>query len=233
MVPERFRVTDRRRETADTWTLELERSTGGAPGVRAPASSRCCTRSAGRGADLDQRRPGRAERLVHTVRAVGAVTRGDLRAPSRGRCWGSAARSAATGRSRRRPGTTSSSWPAASASRRCGRSSTRCWRARERFGRALLLYGGREPEQLLYDGELERWRRARARRGRHRGHRAGRLERPRRRRAGADRRAPPSTRPHAVAFVCGPEVMMRFAAEALIDRGVARRPRCTSRWSAT
>ena len=31
-------------------------------------------------------------------------------------------------------------------------------RVRERFAGALLLYGGREPDQLLYPEELEEWR---------------------------------------------------------------------------
>ena len=30
--------------------------------------------------------------------------------------------------------------------------------ARDRFAGATLLYGGREPEQLLYTAELEQWR---------------------------------------------------------------------------
>ena len=36
---------------------------------------------------------------------------------------------------------------------------------RERYGRLVLLYGGRAPDQLLYTDELERWR-ARGLRGR-------------------------------------------------------------------
>jgi NAD(P)H-flavin reductase len=92
--------------------------------------------------------------------------------------------------------------------------------ARDRFERALLLYGGREPEQLLYAAELEDWRArgldvevtvdiAPAGWAERVGVVPALIER-----AGFDPAA-------AVAFVCGPEAMIRFSAEALVDRGVA------------
>ena len=69
-----------RQETADTWTLELEpagrrRRRRFAPG---PVHDALRLRRR-RGADLGQRRPGGRRPLVHTVRAVGAATRRDLR----------------------------------------------------------------------------------------------------------------------------------------------------------
>jgi anaerobic sulfite reductase subunit B len=90
---------------------------------------------------------------------------------------------------------------------------------RERYGRIAVLYGGRDPGQLLYPDELARWRR--------RGLDVG---------VTVDT-APPDwsgsvgvvTRlidraaldpASAVALVCGPEVMMRFAVPALGRRGV-------------
>jgi NAD(P)H-flavin reductase len=91
---------------------------------------------------------------------------------------------------------------------------------REDFGRVTLLYGARRPEDLLFRDEFEDWRG----------------------RAGADveitvdAAAPPWTgrvgvvtdllagarfRPEATeAFVCGPELMMRFAAAALRASGI-------------
>jgi NAD(P)H-flavin reductase len=91
---------------------------------------------------------------------------------------------------------------------------------RTRYGRLVLLYGGRSPSQLLYPAELDEWS-------------AHGLEIavtvdsagpewlghvgvvPRLvRRAAFDAGS-------AVALLCGPEVMMRFAAAALIERGVA------------
>jgi NAD(P)H-flavin reductase len=90
----------------------------------------------------------------------------------------------------------------------------------DRYPRAVLLYGGREPDQLLYASELREWRERGldvevtvdiAPAGWH-----GRvgvvgalIERT---------RFDPAA---AVAFVCGPEVMIRLSAEALIDRGIA------------
>jgi len=91
---------------------------------------------------------------------------------------------------------------------------------RGRFGRVVLLYGTRSPEDILFRRELESWRRRldvtievtvdRAF-GDWRGH-VGVVTTliPR---AGFD---PAQT----VALVCGPEVMMRFAAAALADAGV-------------
>jgi NAD(P)H-flavin reductase len=92
--------------------------------------------------------------------------------------------------------------------------------APDRFGRAVVLYGGRQPEQLLYAAELEHWRRrgidvvvtvdiAAVGWAGSVGVVPTLIER-----AGFD----PAT---AVAFACGPEAMMRFSAEALIERGVA------------
>ena len=91
--------------------------------------------------------------------------------------------------------------------------------ARERFRSALLLYGGRQPDQLLYPDEIEEWRKQ-----------------------GLDVEVTVDIAPagwpgnvgvvpslidrarfdpdRAVAFVCGPEPMIRFSAEALIARGV-------------
>ena len=85
----------------------------------------------------------------------------------------------------------------------------------------MLLYGARTPQDLLYVRELERWRSRfdfqvevtvdRAREGwfGHVGVVTGLLPR-----ALFD---PEET----MAFVCGPEIMMRFAAKALVERGVA------------
>lgn len=92
---------------------------------------------------------------------------------------------------------------------------------RDRFGRVVLLYGARTPDDVLYAPELDAWR---DRSGLDvvvtvdygRTGWAGRVGLvtgliPR---AGFD----PS---RTVALCCGPEVMMRYAAHALVDRGVA------------
>ena len=121
------------------------------------ASSRCSTpsasarcRSRSRATRDGPARPHRARRR-----------RGDARRSApRGRatCSACAARSATRGRSRPRPAATSSSSRAASGWRRCGRPSTTCSQRRGEYGEVVVLYGSRTPADLLYRGELERWR---------------------------------------------------------------------------
>jgi len=92
---------------------------------------------------------------------------------------------------------------------------------REHYGRAVVLYGARGPADLLYRRELEAWRR--------------RLDvdiTVTVDRAAADWRGNVGVVPglipraavdpyHAVAMVCGPEIMMRFTIDALRQRGLA------------
>lgn len=92
---------------------------------------------------------------------------------------------------------------------------------RERYGRIVLLYGTRGPEQILYRDELAEWRR--------------RLDMDiviTVDHAGTDWRGHvgvvPTLIPHAtfdllhsIALVCGPEIMMRFSIMALLDAGLA------------
>ena len=119
-----------------------------APVDRARASSRCSTRSAiGEVPISVSGRPTPRGPLVHTVRAVGAVTARDLRVASPARCSASAGPfgNALAGRRRRRAATSSSS-PAGSASRRSARSC--CARARaprRATATCALLYGARTP----------------------------------------------------------------------------------------
>ncbi len=92
---------------------------------------------------------------------------------------------------------------------------------RHRYGRVALLVGARDPGSLLYVDELERWR--------------GRFDLDVEVTVDA---APPSWRgdvgvvtklldrapvdpARTIAVVCGPEVMMRFVAQGLVDRGFA------------
>lgn len=90
---------------------------------------------------------------------------------------------------------------------------------RSDYGRIVLLYGARTPDDLLYVAELDRWREDAfvdlvvdaADAG-----------------WGAKVGVVPTLVPgapfdpaRAVAFVCGPEVMMRFSVEALLERGLA------------
>ncbi len=92
---------------------------------------------------------------------------------------------------------------------------------RERYGRLVVAYGGRSQAELLYLDELERWR--------------GRFDVDLdvavdtgaggwRGRVGVVTTLIPRAEfdaANATAFVCGPEVMMRFTIDALHDAGVA------------
>jgi len=92
---------------------------------------------------------------------------------------------------------------------------------RQHYGRIILLYGARGPADILYRRELEAWR--------------CRLDidiAVTVDHAGADWRGNVGVVPtliprisfdphHAVALVCGPEIMMRFTIAALRDRGLA------------
>ena len=218
-LPEPYRVVRRHRETADTWTLELEPATGGKAFSFAPGQfTMVYAFGAGEVPISLSGDPARPERLVHTVRIAGATTRA-ICTLDRGGALGIR-------------GPYGTAWPVdraaggdlVLAAGGIGLAPLRpalyaALARREGLGRVVLLYGGRSPDQLLYGQELERWREA--------GvdvhvtvDRAGRgwrgpvgvvttlIER-----AGFD---PERT----TALVCGPEVMMRFAAAGFVRAGV-------------
>lgn len=163
--------------------------------------------------------PERPERLIHTVRAVGGVTRA-LQRLRAGDPVGVR-------------GPFGSAWPLAAAEGRdllivaggIGLAPLRpaLYRAlarRDRFRRVVLLVGARTPDDLLYPGELAEWRSrfdldvmvtvdraAHAWRGD-----VGVVTR-------LLRRAPFDPR-RATALVCGPEPMIRAAAQELERRGL-------------
>jgi NAD(P)H-flavin reductase len=219
MLPERFRVAERRQETGDTWTLELEPVDSQAPFTFLPGQfTMLYAFGAGEVPISISGDPGAPERLVHTVRTVGAASGAICRTE--------------TGRMLGVRGPFGSHWPVEDATGRdvvvvaggIGLAPLRpviyeVLSRRDRFERALLLYGGREPEQLLYAGEFDEWR--------DRGldvmttvdiapagwpGRVGVVPK-------LIERAPFDLAT-AVAYVCGPEAMIRFSAEALIDRGI-------------
>lgn len=220
MTPVPYRVVERRQETGDTWTLTLaplDEPVRPAPGQfvmlyafgvgEVPIST-----SGG---------PDPEGRLTHTIRAVGAVSSA-LCAAGEGAVLGV-----------RGPfGTT---WPLAEALGRdlvvvaggIGLAPLRpafraALAAREGLGSLSLLIGARTPDDLLYPDEVASWRShldtevlvtvdaaTPAWRGR-----VGLVT--------TLVPAAPFDPATAVAFACGPEVMMTFVARALIERGVAR-----------
>jgi NAD(P)H-flavin reductase len=217
MVPEPFVLRSKRRDTEDTWTLELERRDG-APFEFEPGQfTMLAAGGAGEVPISISGDPEHPERLLHTVRAVGLATEAicaaadgevlSVRGPF-GRPW---------------PVDAAEGFDVVLAAGGIGlaplRSAVlRLLANRERYGRIVLLYGGRSPRELLFTDELESW----ARRGLELfvtvdsagpewvGH-VGvvtRLIRP----------AKLETRT-LMALSCGPEVMMRFLVAALTDGG--------------
>ncbi len=215
--PVPFRVSRRRRETHDTWTLELEPVSGERI---APAPGQFTMLYAFGIGEVPISVSGDVEGpLVHTVRAVGAVTEAICAS---------------------RPGTVlgvrgpyGNSWPVESAvasdfvvvAGGIGLAPLRpalyqVLRRRGDYGEVALLYGSRTPGDLLYRRELERLRGRfdlqvdvtvdSAEGGWHgKVGVVGKL-------VGGARFDPGS----AVALLCGPEVMMRFTARALLERGL-------------
>ena len=219
--PVSYRVAGRRQETPDAWTLRLEAADGDTAPRFAPGQfSMLYVFGSGEVPISVSAIPDSQAAVVHTVRAVGAVTRSLCAAP--------------TGAVVGLRGPFGHGWPLADAAGRdvvvvaggLGLAPLRpvvheLIARRDRYGRVALLYGGRSPSELLYREELDEWSRAGAIdvglivdvpdagwRGE-----VGVVTRLIRR---------PAFDPDAaVAMACGPEVMMRFAATALRERGVA------------
>jgi anaerobic sulfite reductase subunit B len=217
MAPRPFRVVRRRRETSDTWTLELE-PVSGAPLDFSPGQFTMLY-AFGIGEVPISICGERGGPLVHTVRAVGAVTEA-ICASRPGAVLGVR-------------GPFGRGWPVEEAlgmdvvivAGGLGLPPLRpalyeCLRRRSEYGDVVLLYGSRTPGDLVFRHEVESWRsrfdlEVDVTVDRGEGDWAGNV--------GVVpkliglARFDPSA---AVAMVCGPEIMMRFAAEALLTRGV-------------
>ena len=218
MAPAPYVVRERGPETADTWPLTLEPLGGDGPAVAPGQFMMVYVFGVGEvpisvSGALDRPAP-----LVLTVRSVGAVTRA-VCASEPGAILGVR-------------GPFGIGWPIAAAAGAdvvvlaggIGLAPLRpvLLHALERkadYGEIVLLYGARTPADLLYGDELDRWA----------GDAAvevtvdaadtawqGKVGVVPQLVAGARFDAP-----SAAAFVCGPEVMMRFGVQALLERGVA------------
>lgn len=160
--PAPFRVAHVRRETHDTWTLELVRAgpaLGDAAARFAPGQF-AMLYAFGVGEapiSISDHSARQGERLVHTVRAVGAVTEA-LCALRVGDAIGVR-------------GPYGTAWPLQEAvghdvvivAGGIGLAPLRpaiyhVLAHRERYGDVAIVYGGRSPDELLYVSELERWR---------------------------------------------------------------------------
>jgi NAD(P)H-flavin reductase len=220
LVPRPFRVTRVRREIGDVWTLELEAADAGPPIAFQPGQFTMVYGFGIGEAPIsisgDPVTPGR---LTHTVRAVGAVSRA-ICAAKKGDTLGIR-------------GPFGAPWPVEAADGRdvvimaggLGLAPLRplvysVLARRRTFRRIVLLVGARTPDTLLFSREVSRWR--------------GRFDVEVRATVDAadttwngevgviTTLVPRATfeAANTTAYVCGPEVMMRFAATTLIERGV-------------
>ncbi len=219
MLPCVLRVLARRPEGPQTWTLELE-ADAAAPAFVPGQFNMLYAFGIGEVAISMSGDPSVGDRLFHTIRAVGAtsaaLTRleaGDhlgVRGPF-GAGWPMQAAygcdvivvAGGLGLAPLRPAL------------------YRILAERARFGKVILLYGTRSPDDILYRDELESWRRrldieievtVDHATGQWHGH-VG-VVTTLIRRSDFD----PA---HGIAFVCGPETMMRFTAKALKEAGLA------------
>jgi len=218
MLPAAHRVLRARRELSDVWTIELDPGPGGfafGPGQ----FNMLYAFGVGEAAISISGDPARHDRLVHTIRAVGKVSAALTRLGS-GDMLGVR-------------GPFGSGWPVEEAEGSdvvviagglglapLRPALCRLLAERRRYGRIVLLCGARGPEDILFRAEIEHWRRQLDLEVEVTVDHAGREWRGH---VGVVTRliARAAFDPHhTVALVCGPEVMMRFAAIELRNRGV-------------
>ena len=219
MTPLPYRVARTRRENHDNWTLELEPVGEAIEPIGPGQFDMLYAFGVGEVPISTSGDPTLDGTLVHTIRAVGAVTKA-LCAARRGDIVGVR-------------GPFGNQWPLAEAAGRdlvlvgggVGLPPLRpaLYHALAHRGdvdNLVLLYGGRTPADLLFTRELERWR--------------GRLDlsvdvtvdsasSDWHGRVGVVTKlipAAPFDPANAVAFVVGPEIMMRFTALSLLERGI-------------
>ncbi len=222
MLPRPYRVQSVQKETSDTFTVELKPEAGQSAFPFAPGQfNMLYVFGLGEVPISISGDPGRPQGLVHTTRAVGAVTKG----------MGKLKKGDAIGVR----GPYGTRWPVEEAAGNdvvfvaggIGLAPLRpalyhILADRQRYGRVVLLYGARTPEDILYKSQLKAWRAAFDLEVHVTVDRATRDWRgnvgvvttliPR----------VPFDPYHTVAMVCGPEVMMRFTVMELERRGVAQ-----------
>lgn len=218
-VPQPYRVSRAQREAHDVTTLELIPATGERPAFEPGQFNMLYAFGIGEVAISMSGDPSRSGSYVHTVRSVGAVS-GAIAALKSGAILGLR-------------GPFGTAWPTQAAEGNdvvivaggLGLAPLRpaiyhVLAHRDRYGRVAILYGTRSPDDILYQREIERWRR----------------------RLDVDIAVTvdhadttwhgsvgvvPKLIPRAafdpqntIAMICGPEVMMRFTAIALQGAGL-------------
>jgi NAD(P)H-flavin reductase len=217
MLPAVVRVRNRRRETRDTWTLSVD---AGDFAFQPGQFNMLYAFGIGEIPVSVSGDPGRSGPLMHTVRAVGDVSRALTRLK--------------LGDALGVRGPFGSAWPVAESRgfdvvvvagglglAPLRPAICRLFAEREHYGRIAVLYGTRSPDDILYRREIESWRRRldveaevtvdHAKSGWHGS--VGVVTKL----IGRAAFDPDRT----VALVCGPEIMMRFAATALETAGIA------------
>jgi len=215
-----FRIHRVIKETADTFSLELKPELGNAPFRFSPGQfNMLYAFGAGEVPISISGDPADAQTLIHTTRAVGTVTK--------------AMKQLKVGDTLGVRGPYGTSWPVDKAvgcdvivvAGGIGLAPLRpviyhLLSNRDKYGKIVLLYGTRTPQDILFRKELEKWR--------------GRFDLETHitvdRATGAWRgnigvvttliSKAPFDPVDCVAMVCGPEIMMRFTALALQKRGV-------------
>ncbi|CAA7613551.1 FAD/NAD(P)-binding protein [Magnetospirillum sp. UT-4] len=221
MLPRQFRIDKVRRELSDTFTMELTPDAKAGFVFKPGQFNMLYVFGVGEVPISISGDPGDRTKVVHTTRAVGAVTRA-MDALKSGDTVGVR-------------GPFGTAWPVEAAYGQdivfvaggVGLAPLRpaiyhAMANRERFGKVVVLYGARTPEDILFRAEVEKWRgrfdmdvlvtvdRATGKWGGNVGVVTNLVGR-----GGFDPL-------HTTAFVCGPEVMMRFVAAALEKKGVDR-----------
>lgn len=218
-LPRRFVVRRHRQDTRDTYTLVLEPADGRPMAFEAGQFTMMHAFGAGEAPISISGDPARSDLLEHTIRDVGAVTHALVHATP-GAVLGIR-------------GPFGTGWEVSSGkggdvvfvAGGIGLAPLRpaileLCAARADYGRVLLLYGARTPEDILYGDDLRRWGadhgvdvQITVDNGQHAWRGRVGLVTQLVARGGFD---PGRT----LALVCGPEVMMRYAASALEERGV-------------
>ncbi len=218
MIPRVARVVRRKREIADVVTLEIE---GGAFDFAPGQFNMLTAFGVGEAAISVSGDPANRTRLIHTIRAVGAVSR--------------ALKELHVGEPIGLRGPFGRGWPMREAEGRdvivvagglglapLRPALYRLFAEREKYGRILLLFGARSPADILFRDELEAWRgrldiEVEATVDHARGEWCGNVGVVTTLLSRAQFDAA-----NALAMLCGPEIMMRFVANALLERGVAQ-----------
>lgn len=220
MAPRIARVRRRRRDGPDVWTLDIEIEATDAAAFAPGQFNMLTVFGVGEVPISVSGDPADPSRLVHTIRAVGPVSTALARL--------------GPGEPVGLRGPFGAGWPMAESAGRdvvvvagglglapLRPALYRLLAERSRYGQIVLLYGSRSPEEILFRRELEAWRRrldidievtVDHAIGDWHGH------------VGVVTTLIPRAAfdpQHAIALVCGPEVMMRFAIAALRDAGLA------------